>query len=552
MSFRIGLLLSFLSFSTFVESYVNYKTYLPSPIQVKWLKKLTMDISECPTLSEDMLDDAPKVMKGWSTFLLSSSSYNKKVGAENAVAVEALIKRLVSVSEVDKSHLLPTTLDYNIMLNLWVRSGEGVFAAERCEQILTTMQEVHESNGAVQPNLESFKAILLAWKYSNVPFKTYRAQRILEWMIRLYRDGKNDLALPDSECFEIVLQLWSRSDDPEAATKAERLLGEMDRLAKETHHHENSNNNNNNLKPTTYSFNAVLGAWSRKSRREGSSNNNNNIASSTARLCDVLSIMERLEMADLASYHIVMSALARSCSNTESLEDGMKKQKRNNNSKELIARKAESFLRSVEDKCKDGTLSWKPDEILFNSAMSCWSHCDTPGAYRKARSVLDRQLNLYNSGKFPSCKPDVIGFTSVLSSCASEPSPKERQKAFYVALATFQQLEKKSHIFGSPNHVTLGTMLKACARLLPNGSLERKKWTKYFFEQSKARGLVGGMVLSRVREAASSPDEYRELMQGHTKNSLPQKWNDNVHEMNVYRRNPQKNKRKRRKKTAEV
>lgn len=542
MSFRILPLLLLLSFSTVVESYVNYKTYLPSPIQVKWLKKLTMDISECPTLSEDMLDDAPKVMKGWSTFLLSSSSYNKRVGAENAVAVEALIKRLVSVSEVDKSHLLPTTLDYNIMLNLWVRSGEGVFAAERCEQILTTMQEVHESNGAVQPNLESFKAILLAWKYSNVPFKTYRAQRILEWMIRLYREGKNDLALPDSECFEIVLQLWSRSDDPEATTKAERLLGEMDRLAKENH------KNSNNLQLTTYCFNAILGAWSRKLRREGSDNN----GASTARLCDVLSIMEKLEKTDTASYHIVMSALARSCGNTESLGDGSKKNGNISSNKEMIAWKAESILRSVEDKCKEGTLSWKPDEILFNSALSCWSHCDTPGAYRKARSVLDRQLNLYNNCKSQSCKPDVIGFTSVLSSCASEPSPKERQKAFSVALSTFQQLENNSHIFGSPNHVTLGTMLKACARLLPNGSTERKKWTKYFFEESKARGLVGGMVLSRVREAASTPNEYKELMQGHTKKSLPQSWNANVHEMNEYRRNPQKNKRKRRKKTAEV
>jgi hypothetical protein len=150
---------------------------------------------------------------------------------------------------------------------------------------------------------------------------------------------------------------------------------------------------------------------------------------------------------------------------------------------------------------------------------------------------LDRQLYLYNEHGCEECKPDVIGFTSVLASCASEPKRQEKIKAFHVALATFQQLENNAEEYGSPNHVTYGTMLKACARLLPNGSAERKKWNKYFFNKCIASGMVGGMVLGRVREAASK-EEYNMLMKGHSKNSLPESWTCNVREKSDYRRNP--------------
>jgi hypothetical protein len=72
--------------------------------------------------------------------------------------------------------------------------------------------------------------------------------------------------------------------------------------------------------------------------------------------------------------------------------------------------------------------------------------------------------------------------------------------------------------------------------LLPPGSPERKKWTEKIFRECIAKGMVGGMVLSRSREAAGSAEEYKELMMGHTKSNIPQKWTRNVNEKNEYRR----------------
>jgi hypothetical protein len=446
-----------------------------------------------------MIKEAPGIMKGWSS--------SKTASPENAVAVESLVKRLIDEHRAGNNNAVPTTFEYNCMLEVWSKSGAGAFAAERCEQILAEMEERYQAGDSnVQPNLSSFKPVLMAWRHVDESYSSYRAQRVLEWMVRIYQDGQNDLALPDSDCFDIVLQSWSRSGDKQASRNAEKLLGFMEKFSRET--------DSPKLEPRTTSFNAVLGAWSRSTSKDHS----------WKRVCDIFGFMEHLYydqgnervQPDAATYSIVLGALARS-------------------GDEKAAPKADSILKRLEKEYKAGNIAWKPDTILFNSAMGCWTKSKASRAYRCARSVLDRQRNLYESG-CEDCKPDIFGFTSVLSSCASEPGDRrERAKAFNVALATFQELELRSDEFGSPNHVTYGTMIKACARLLPYGSALRQKWTRKLFAECAVRGQVGDMVLSRLREAAT-PEEYREMTQGHSRSNIPSKWSRNVVNENNYRR----------------
>jgi len=317
-------------------------------------------------------------------------------------------------------------------------------------------------------------------------------------MIRLYEAGEND-ALPDSDCFDIVLQIWSRSDHPKAAEKAESLLLTQDKLSQIVHSHK--------LKPTTLSFNAVLNAWAKKISKN---------TPESHKLVALLGLMEHLHFEegnrrvepDRCTYNIVLVALAKGrCEKT--------------------ACEADTILRGIESRYKQDQLSWRPDAFLFNSAICSWAHADVPGAYRKAQSILDRQVNLHKKG-CQACEPDVIGFTSVMASCASEPKKAEKEKAFMVALSTFLTLEKNPS-FGAPNHVTYGTMLKACARLLPPNSPERTKWTKHYFKKAKNAGMVGSMVLGRLRESCT-PQEYKQLMSGNRKDALPEEWTRNVHE----------------------
>ena len=204
---------------------------------------------------------------------------------------------------------------------------------------------------------------------------------------------------------------------------------------------------------------------------------------------------------------------------------------------------ADELLRSIEERHKSGNLNWKPDSILFNSAIACWGRSQQTHAYRTARSILDRQINLYMNG-CESCKPDPYGFTSVLSACASENGDaKERYKAFNVAISTYKQLVNQPEEFGEATHVTYGNMLKACARLLYPASPKKLKWTKEIFQECKDNGLVGGMVLSWVGEA-TTPQEYKVLMEGHTKENMPRSWSRNVVEKIKYERGGSMNRKR--------
>lgn len=515
---------------TLVNAYVNVKSGLPAPRKLEFLKQVTGEICDSPTgeLSDAMIADSHQVMKGWSTTNFKTSS------KENAVAIENLVKRLVDEAEAGNANANPTTKDYNCMLESWARSGEGVLAAERCEEILTQMQTEYESGASpqIRPNLSSFKIALQSWKHAGGQnLSSFRAQRILDWMSSLHEEGKNNLAQPDQMCFDTVLQSWSRNNHEQAPVYAERLLAKMDTMSLE------STAIVPLVQPRTLSFNAVLGAWGRASLSpttpSPSAFASEPSSTSWQRSCDILQFMEKLSYAegntmvepDRVSYSLVLRTLAR------------------HKTDENAARKADKILRFVEKKYKNGDLSWRPDTLLFNTVMGSWSHSHTKGSYKKTRGILDRQISLFASsdGKAGSedCRPDVYGFTTVLSSCALEPGDEvERAKAWTVACGTYQQLVKNKEKYGTANHVTYGTMLKCISKLLPRDSPERKKWTKKVFNQAAGIGCVGGMVLSRLSESVSSTKEYNYLMQSHTKNKLPAGWTRNVNEKSEYRRKP--------------
>jgi hypothetical protein len=473
---------SLLISSHVVSSYVTSHSAVPSRRQMKWLKEMTVTLCESQPgcLSPQQISSSHDLMYAWS--------HTKACSKENALAVESLLKRVIDERVAGNNDADITIDDYNCLLEGWARAHQGPAAAERCESILYKM---HEHGPA--PNLSSFKAVLMAWRHaqSSTSFAPHRTQRILDWMIRLSED--NPQILPDADCFDIVLQTWSRSGHESAPQNAEHVLGMMERLYERIESPK--------LKPRTTSFNAVLYAWTKS-----------NDAKAADRASDILTFMELLETRgdkqcgpDKASYNIVMTALTKS------------------QDKLLAARKADAFLQHAETGHYAGKTELAPDTLLFNSAMGCWSKTNVPGAYKKTRNILDRQIRLHASRQCDQCKPDVYGFTTVLASCAAESgNNEEKDKAFNVAIRTFSELKNSDE---GPNHVSYGTMLKACAKLLPNPI--RQQWASAIFEDCCENGYVGEMAIKRFREAASSG--YR-LTQGAKHGNLPTAWTRNVFE----------------------
>eukprot|EP00568_Trieres_chinensis_P009562 CAMPEP_0183300032 /NCGR_PEP_ID=MMETSP0160_2-20130417/6587_1 /TAXON_ID=2839 ORGANISM="Odontella Sinensis, Strain Grunow 1884" /NCGR_SAMPLE_ID=MMETSP0160_2 /ASSEMBLY_ACC=CAM_ASM_000250 /LENGTH=492 /DNA_ID=CAMNT_0025462383 /DNA_START=140 /DNA_END=1618 /DNA_ORIENTATION=+ len=474
---------------------------------------MTFDIckSRPGDLTDEMLHTAPELMSAWArnpyatspeltpgptTHIMGPSSYHGKMCA---LTVERLLKRLVDERRAGNTGAVATTEAYNAAIAGWACSGEKG-AAQRAEQILISMQDMFASGETnVQPDLESFRSVLVACSSASVKrddseLAALRAQRVLEWMVHLHNTGKNDLAKPDAQCFELVLHSWAFSGRVDAPKRVEELLLWMEHLY--SHGQEQ-------LKPKTAGLNQVLMAWSRSGGK-----------GSAQRAHDILQHMERVSKNlgddDIApngtSYGAVVYAWAKS-------------------GEDNFARKAESVLRRMEERYIRGATNLRPYTGLFNVVIDSFAKTNDRRSYQAARAVLDRQIILYEIG-LKCSKPDVYGYTSVISSCASTAGPSmDRLRAFNVAESTFLELCRSD--FGEPNHVTYGTMLKACAHLLPRGSRRRTRITKELFSRCCQDGCVGDMVLARLREAAS-PSMYKKLMEETDGGKLPPEWTRNI------------------------
>lgn len=498
----------------FIRPSTGYVTSgLPGHKHRAWLKEMTIEVCDTAPgeLSQEMCNKAPQLLSAWAqnpyvphTKQKSYSNTFPHHGKECAILCEKLLKRLVDERRAGNVNAVATTQTYNALIDVWSRSGEKAAAAQRAEEIVIGMQDAYSSGqNDVQPDLESFRHVLMAWSEAKGEEDApYRAQRLLEWMVRLHESGENDLVMPDADCFNVVIQAIANSKDPDAPQRTEKFIMYMDRLF---------NDGNEQAKPTRMSFNQVLTAWSRSNKR-----------GAAQRAEDILRRMTLLSKADsegtnddlrpsVASYTAVISAWAKS-------------------GDEDCGRRAERVLKQCEHRFKaQNDESLTPDTIMYNLVIDAHAKTSSNKAHSRARSVLDRQISLYNSGN-KNCKPDVYTFTSVMSSCASLGGHKrEKLQAFDIAHSTFEEMLRSNVV---PNHVTYGTMLKACSRLLPLGK-ERRKFTRKYFRGACEDGCAGDMVLRRLQMAAS-PKQYEGLMKGYLTGDLPKEWTSNVPKKDMY------------------
>lgn len=459
------------------------------------------------------------------SYFITTSNVYPHHGKECALACEQLLKRLIDERRAGNTNAVASTQTYNALIDVWSKSGEKGAAAQRAEQIVVGMSDAYAAGEVeVQPDLASFKLVLKAWSQAkgeeNAPF---RAQQVLEWMINLYGSGENELVKPDAECFDIVLHTWALSHHPESPQRAEELIMYMDRYDEECKQKirkgsDDGDDDGEDLlkkhvstKPTKFSFNQVLTAWSKVKGQEAAQ-----------RAEDILLKMREIGKSNeknndltpnIVSYSSVVSAWCKSQHDDR-------------------GRKAERVLKMAEKhhkRCDDDAI--RLDNVIYNLVID--AHAKTPSnkSHIRARAVLDRLIEQYDDGS-KRCKPDVYSFSSVLSSCSNlSGSKKERRQAFEIAQATFDDMVR----FGvKPNHVSYGIMLKACSRLIPMGK-ERRKYVREYFRAACKDGCVGGMVLDRLKDA-SSKVQYEALLKGYDENNLPSEWTTMVPVNEKYKR----------------
>ena len=284
------------------SAYVTKTNAVPVNHQIKYLKQLTTNFVEAAPgeLSDSQLSTSHDLMYAWSHL---PPKANAAATRGCALQVESIVKRLIEERHAGNPDADLTVDDYNCLLEGWARAGLGEASAHRTEQILEGMQQ-----HGPQPNLASFKACLMAWRHAGVPYAAVRAQRILEWMIRLHSSGENKQALPDQDCFDMVLQVWSRSSSGQQSPSAAK-----DRTAARRH----------GTAPPLDRTGAAQAPQNELQRRPGGAQQGGccqrqqHPLHNAQRAADILSFMELLAETDpavapdTASYNMVMNGYAR-------------------------------------------------------------------------------------------------------------------------------------------------------------------------------------------------------------------------------------------------
>ena len=177
----------------------------------------------------------------------------------------------------------------------------------------------------------------------------------------------------------------------------------------------------------------------------------------------------------------------------------------------------------------------KPDSHAYNTVINAVSKSQRVDKAQEALRILRQMDKQYREGLNSAAQPTTFTYTSVLNSCAYTPNEgcdsKMKRKALDTAIFTLEELQGSP--YGTPNHVTYGMFLKACANLIPSDEERRRVVVEPVFLQCCKDGQVGEIVLDHLRLAAPA-DLYNKLL-GITNPStkvriedLPKEWRCNV------------------------
>jgi len=462
------------------------------------------------------------VLNAWSKI----ASNNKVNGA--AYRAEKILKRMEQLYETgERDELCPNTISYNTVISAYARSGE-MGSERRAERILRRMhklsQQKDNSDGnnendqqqySCKPDLISYNTVINAWSRSKDPDGPNRAEAILNHMEKQYKNGLSSIQ-PDVVSYTSCIAGWARSKTditPDKAIRAQRILDRMDEAYKA---------GNVNAKPTVLSYNTVCNAWA-KSRDDGAA----------SQVLNILNQMEAMHSSgemyvkpDIFTYTTCIDTLAKQGTRKsaekaldllniiegryrKTMDSDIKPNVRTYTSvinaisrSKLGPEQAEALLFRIREMgVNDSDKDLRIDVVCFNAVLNAWGWSSEPGKAKRANEIFEEMLSLYKTGENKDAKPDLITLNSLLNACAfaNVDNAKESSEAVDIAIKAYEKYQSEAPLYGTPNHVSYGTMLMIFNKLLPQTNT-RNELMKNVFYKCCEKGHLSGFVVSQLQK----------------------------------------------------
>jgi len=162
----------------------------------------------------------------------------------------------------------------------------------------------------------------------------------------------------------------------------------------------------------------------------------------------------------------------------------------------------------------------------LNSIIYALSNSNIKGKAEKSLKMLERLERSHIDGNWR-VKPSSRSYNMVINACSNsfKADKKEKSQALAIAIDVFSRLRTSNSV--EADKYTYIAMLKACGKLLPTKSGERRKLVEGVFRDCCNDGLVDDTVLSNFLIAA--PKDLSNLILGGKKinpraKALPKAW----------------------------
>ena len=422
-------------------------------------------------------DSFNTVMGGW---LKSEDPSSSKM-------IQGILETMERAYDGGCIHVKPDRVTINTLTAAHIKDGE---IEESLKQAA-----VLEKKYKVMPNTISHNIVVDSWCKSGRADSPRRVLDLLTTMEKAFQEGNSNMK-PDGYTYSSVIACFVRFSRKDSTKVAEDLLGRMKNLYA----------NHGGDPPTTSVYNAVINAWT----------SHPDSSLGLGRVRDLLKEMEEnhardpgIPRANRITYNTVIKAM----------RDGSQKS----------ADFAEDILATME-KRGISEPSLLPNSYTYTSTITAIGRANCSNKAQRAFAVLLRMLLAMGKGNL-SATPTLHSYNAVLNACAfARGDEKARSKSFDIAVKAYDMLKER----GTPDHTTYGTLLRACATLVPAMDPKRAEMVDEIFEAARDTGNVGRLVVTQLK-FASTPEQHvrltgREITERINVKDFPKSWTRNVRE----------------------
>ena len=185
------------------------------------------------------------------------SKKEKETAASKAVSI---IEEMEGLYDEDYYYAKPSLITYSTAINA-IGNSLDPSAPELAEKMLRHMYKLHESKRieGLKPTTATFNAVITAMARSRLRRGRKTAQRAEQLLVEMFRRSEREEknVMPNVKTWGGVLQVWAQSGLADAAENAQRVLNKMEDLYK---------NGDTTVGQNVVCFTTVIGAWCRAGR----------------------------------------------------------------------------------------------------------------------------------------------------------------------------------------------------------------------------------------------------------------------------------------------